>query len=159
MSVFWIVVFTLVIYSTIGTIVFILSLENEDVGIAFGLGIVGLTLAGMIKIIRFIKCKFKYHIGKRSIFEEEFTGIKFKCKTKDAEDIMWVNGYKLIKRYATKPEWDGIPDFSEEFINKCKINCDNCKHDKECSDIDVNRIKCKHNEWGNVLEFDKFEKK
>lgn len=159
MSMFCIILLTLVIYSVIGTIAFILLSENEDVGIAFGIGIVGLVLSMILNTIHFIKRKFKYHIGKRSIFEEEVTGVKFKCKTKDANDVLWADGYKMIKRYATKSEWDGIPDFSEKFMNKCKINCDHCKHDKECSNIDVDRIKCKHNEWGNVLEFDKFEKK
>lgn len=163
MDTFYIVLITLIIYSLVSTVLFIITKENEDVAIAFGLGIVGLTLVGILQIIRKIANKFKYHIGKRSIFVEESTGNKYKCKVKDAEDIHhWVEGYKLIKRYAVKSEWIDIPDFSAEFISNSKKNCDNCKHDKpeECMcDYPYDRVRCKHDEYGRVLEFDKFEKK
>ena len=162
MNIFGIVLLTLVVYSLISTVVFIISKENEDVIVAFGLGIVGLILAGLCRIIRWIIFKFKYRIGKRSIFEETSTGNKYKCKVKDSNDIDWVPGYKMIKRYATKSEWINIPDFNKELIMRSKINCNNCKHDKpdECRcGYPYDRVKCKHDEWGAVLEFDKFESK
>lgn len=161
MDIFYIVLITLIAYSIISTLVYIISKDNENVAIAFGLGIFGLTLCGVLKIVRKIRDKFKYHIGKRSIFKEESTGNKYKCKVKDAEDIRcWTEGYKMIKRYAAKCEWVNIPDFSEEFIEKSKINCDNCKYDKECvCDYPRITVKCRHDGYGTVLEFDKFESK
>lgn len=161
MNTFYIVLITLVVYSMISTFTYIISKENDDVIIAFGLGIFGLTLCGVLKVVRKIRDKFKYHIGKRSIFEEKSTGNKYKCKVKDAEDIRcWAGGYKMIKRYATKCEWVNIPDFSDEFINNSKKNCDNCKYDKECvCDYPYITVKCKHDKYGTVLEFDKFESK
>lgn len=161
MEVFYTVLITLVVYSLVGTVVYIITKDNEDVAIAFGLGIVGLTLWGILEVVRKIRNKFKYHIGKRSIFEEESTGNKYKCRVKDANDIYyWTEGYKLIKQYATKHEWVDIPDFSEEFINNSKKNCDNCKYDKECvCDYPRITVKCKHDGYGTVLEFDKFESK
>lgn len=154
------VIATLVVYSLISTITYLITDENEEVITGFGLGIVGLLLAGTIKMACKIVDIFKYHIGKRSIFIEENTGNKYKCKPKDADDIYcWVWGYKLTKKYAKKSEWVGIPDFSKEFIEISKRNCDNCKYDKECLwDYPYERIKCKHDEFGRVLEFDKFEK-
>lgn len=62
---------TLSIYSLISTIVYIVSGENENVIVAFGLGIFGLILIGVTKAINKIKDLYKYHIGKRSIFEEK----------------------------------------------------------------------------------------
>ena len=162
MNVFYIVLLTLIAYSLIGTILYIITKDNEDVAIAFGLGIVGLTLSGILNLIRKIVNKFKYHIGKRSIFEETSTGNKYKCKVKNANDVEWVSGYKMLKRYATKSEWIDIPDFSKELILNSKKNCNNCKHDNssECRcDYPYDRLRCKHDEWGAVLEFDKFESK
>ena len=160
MNTFYIVLLTLVIYSLIGTVSYIITKDNEDVAIAFGLGIVGLTLSAILKIIRKIINKFKYHINKRSIFEEKSTGNKYKCKVKDASDIEWIDDYQILKRYAQKSEWVNIPDFSKEFILNSKKNCNNCKHDKECMcDYPYDRVRCKHDEWGTVLEFDKFESK
>ena len=163
MSVLYIIIITLVIYSAIATLVYIISKENETVAIAFGLGVVGLTLAGVLNIIRAIKRQFKYNIGLRSIFEEESTGNRYKCKVKDSEDIRcWVEGYNLLMRYAPRSECIGIPDFSKEFIINSKRNCDHCKHNKpdECmSDYPHDKVRCKHDEYGRVLEFDKFESK
>lgn len=161
MNTFYIVLTTLIIYSLVGTVLFIITKENEDVAIYFGLGIVGLTLCGILMVIRKVRDKFKYHIGKRSIFEEISTGKKYKCKVKDAEDIhCWVQGYKMLKLYATKSEWIDIPDFNEEFIFNSKKNCNNCKYYEECMrDSPRFTVKCKHDSCGTVLEFDKFESK
>lgn len=162
MDVFYIVLITLIAYSIISTTAYIISKDNEDVAIAFGLGILGLTLSGILMIVRKVNSKFKYHVGKRSIFEEEDTGNKYKCKVKDAGDVEWMYGYKIIKRYAQKHEWIDIPDFSDEFIEKAKINCDNCKYNNagECMcDYPYDGVRCKHDGYGVVLEFDKFESK
>lgn len=138
---------------------YIISGENEDIIITFGLGIIGLTLLGIMKIIHKVRNLFKYHLGKRSIFEEESSGNKYKCKTKDTNDIQWVSGYKLIRRYASKTEWIDIPDFSKAFIENSKRNCDHCKHDKECEcEYPYTKVRCKHDKYGTVFEFDKFEK-
>ena len=149
------VIATLVVYSLISTITYLITDENEEVITGFGLGIVGLLLAGTIKMACKIVDIFKYRIGKRSIFTEKSTGNKYKCKTKDSDDIYyWLSDFKLVKRYAVKSEWIDIPDFSEEFIKNSKKNCDHCKYINECSNT---KIKCKHDEIGNIVEFDKFE--
>lgn len=159
MYTFKIILFTLIIYSIIATLSFIISKENEDILILFGLGIVGITLVSIIDAISLIANYFKYHAGKRSIFECIETGEKYKCKVKEAKDISWLSEYKLIKRYATKADWKSLPNFGEDIIEKSKKNCCNCKYDKECvCDFPYNRIKCKHDEYGTVIEFDKFEK-
>lgn len=159
MNMFYIVLITLVVYSLISTIVYVITKGNEDVFFAFGLGITGLIMLGIMKAICKVRDLFKYRIGKRSIFEEEGTGNKYKCKLKDTKDVQyWTSCYKLIKRYATKSEWVGIPDFSEEFMENSKKNCDHCKHDNECQREPYTRVKCKHDEYGCVIEFDKFEK-
>lgn len=164
MNTVYIVLITLIIYSVIATIVYIISGENDEVIAAFGLGIFGLALWGVMNIIHKIKNQFKWHIGKRSIFKNRFTGELFKCKVKEAVDMSWMYDYKIVKRYAAKDEWRDIQDFSAEFIELSKCNCSNCKYDKECVHDDrdypyYNAIRCKHNEYGNVVEFDKFEKK
>lgn len=162
MDTLYIVLITLIAYSIISTLAYIISKDNENVAIMFGLGIFGLSLWGILTVIRKINKKFKYHIGKRSIFKEKSTGNKYKCKVKNASDVEWISGYKIIKRYAPKSEWVDIPDFSKEFIENSKINCDHCKHNNagECMcDYPYDRVRCRHNEWGAVIEFDKFEKK
>ena len=160
MDIFYTVLITLIAYSIISTLAYIISKDNEDVAIAFGIGIFGLTLYGLLMIVCKIINKLKYHIGKRSIFVEESTGNKYKCKVKDASDVEWMVGYKMLKRYAKKSEWIDIPDFSKEFIEKSKINCDHCKYNiaGECMcDYPYDKVRCKHDEFGAVLEFDKFK--
>lgn len=150
----------MVAYSLISTIVYLIT-DNEDVVIAFGLGIIGILLSAISRVANKIKRFFKYNIGKRSIFEEESSGNKYKCKTSNTNDLLWITGYRLVKRYASKSEWVDIPDFSKSFIENSKRNCDRCKYDGvECSGEHTNNnIKCKHDEYGKVLEFDKFEKR
>lgn len=161
MNTFYTVILTLIIYSIISTIIIGLSNENEDIITAFGFGIFGCFLTLVSKIIEKIQRLFKYHIGKRSIFEEKTTGKKYKCKTKYTNNIIhWTSGYKLITRCATKSEWVNIPDFSNEFIENSKRNCDNCKYDKECvCNYPYENIKCKHDEFGKVIAFNRFEQK
>jgi hypothetical protein len=159
MNIFYIILFTLLIESLISTIIYIVSGENEDVLCVFGLGIFGLTLLAFCRLFQKINKLFKYHIGKRAIFEEEATGNRFKCKVKDASDVDWLLGYRLIKRYATKVDWKDVPDLSKELLELSRNNCSNCKYDKECKcDFPYTTIKCKHDDYGMILDFDKFEK-
>lgn len=152
------ILLTLIIYSLISTIIYIISGENEEVIVIFGLGIVGLTLSGVMSIIRKIYHYLKYNCEKRSIIRKVSNGALYRCKTKDTNDIChWVSGYELVKRYASKTEWIKLPDFSKEFIEQCKRNCDHCKYNDEC-ERGKTYVKCKHDEYGVVLEFDKFEK-
>ena len=155
----YIILGTLVVYSIISTLVFILSGQKEDVLLFFGLGIVGIIIWVIQRFLCKIRDLFKYRIGKYAIFEEVSTGKKYKCNPKDTNDVIWAIGYKLVKRYAVKAEWRDIPDLDKAFIESCRRNCDNCKYGKECQcDYPYNKIKCSHNEYGEVLEFDKFEK-
>ena len=160
MNVLAIVFITLIVYSLISYSVFLLSNENEDVLCFFGMGITGWVIFGLYYIVGRISNYFKYHHNKRSVLLEESTNNKYICKVKDADDIFhWIKGYVLIKRYADKLEWKDIPYFSEEFVKKSKMNCNHCKHDKECvCEFPYNQIKCIHDRYGTVLEFDKFEK-
>lgn len=160
MNIFYIILITLVVYSLISTIMYIIVREDDVVLVVFGLGIVGLLFFAVIGIIQKIVKLFKYHINKRSIFEEESSGNKYKCKTSYTNDIRLVPGYKLIKRYVSKSECIDIPDFSKEFVENSKKNCDHCKYDKECEcEYPYTKVRCKHDGYGTVLEFDKFVKK
>lgn len=155
-----IVLDTLIIYSIIATASYFMSGENEDVLICFGFGIIGLLLFGFSRIISKIQRLFKYHMGKRSIFEDKENKQKYKCKTDLADDINWLPGYRMIKRYADKKDWEDIPDFPDDIIEKSQRNCDRCRFNKECDcGSPYDKIRCKHDEWGLVLEFNKFEKK
>lgn len=118
MDIFIIVLLTLVGYSLIGTVAYLISKENETVAIAFGLGVVGLTICGIAKLVRGIANKFKYHIGKCSVFVDKKTGKKFKCKVKDASAVQWTYGYSydLLRRYALRSDYADIPEFSREII-------------------------------------------
>jgi hypothetical protein len=156
-----IIIITLLVYWTIGTIMIIISDENEKVILAFAVGAIGGLWILIVAAIRKLLFYFKYRYNKRSIVIEVSTGKLYKCKTKDTDDIIhWVSDYQLFKRYSfDKQEWKDLPDFSKEFIEKSKRNCDHCKYDKEClCDFPYDKVKCKHNEYGVVIEFDKFEK-
>lgn len=161
MNTFYIALTTLIVYSLISFLIYLITYENENVLFVFGLGIIGLIVVALSKIHHMITNQFKYHIGKRSIFENKETGKKYKCKTKYTSDIMWSNVYKLVRRYATKLEYEGIPDFPDDFIKMSKVNCSHCKHNKKC-DYDYDKydnVRCKHDDDCEILEFDKFEKK
>lgn len=152
-----IIIATLLAYSLISTLVYIILRENETVLEAFGLGIVGLLLSGIMAVVRKVIFQLKYRIGKRSIIEE-CNGLRYQCKPQDTDDITgWKDGYKLIKRYASKSEWKDLPAYSKEFIEECKRNCDHCKYNDECN-RGKTYVKCEHDEYGVVIEFNKFEK-
>ena len=154
-----IIIITLLIYWTIGTIMIIISDENEKVILAFAVGAIGGLWMLIVAAIGKLLFYFKYCYNKRSVFLEIDTEKHYKCKQKDTDDICWSSGYLLVRRYAPKSVWKGLPDFSKEFIEKSKRNCDHCKYDKEClCDFPYDKVKCKHNGYGKVLEFNKFEK-
>lgn len=157
------VIVVLLIHSLIGTILVIATKEDESVAIYYAVGVIGLVVSLLCWIVRRIIHWSKYH-DKRSIFKNEETGEQYWCKTKDTDDINgWVSGYEIVKRYAPKDEWSVLEPFSKEFIKKSKCNCDNCKYDKDCTfdmyRASLDKIKCKHDVFGVVTEFDKFEKK
>lgn len=86
-------------------------------------------------------------------------GNKVICHTKDASDVDWNGEYKFVKRYADKSEWNGLPMIPEDVLAKCRINCDHCKFDKQCiCNYPYTAVRCKHDEFGAVIEFNKFEK-
>lgn len=111
-----IVLITLAAYSIIGTIAWLLSKESDNVGLAFGLGFVGLTFVGLVKLIHAIRNRFKFHIGKRSIFEDPNTKKRYKCKTEYATDVFLAGKYKFICRYARKVMWKDLPDLDKDYI-------------------------------------------
>ena len=153
-----IIILTLIVYSLLAIVIYFLLGENEDTLEFFGLGIVGWILLFVFNFIVMPIGDFIRYYNKRSIFKEESTGNKYICNLKDTEDIYyWTEGYKLLKRYAPKSEWEGMPYFDKEFVKNSKINCNHCKHDKVC-DHGGAYVKCKHDEWGTIVEFDKFEK-
>lgn len=69
----------------------------------------------------------------------------------------------MVKRYATKDEWQDLIPFTKEQIEFAGRNCDRCKHDGSCTfdmwRASLDKIKCKHDNFGTVTEFDKFERK
>ena len=71
--------------------------------------------------------KYKYS----SIFEDK-NGNRFYCKVKYANDFDW--HYDMIKRYATKEEWQDFTPFTKEQIKLAQRNCDRCKYDGSCPD-------------------------
>ena len=159
MNTIMIIIMTLLCYSIISTITFLISGQKEEVLEFFGLGIFGLLLLGIAKV----KCKvanfFRYDWNKRTIWEDRKTKERFKCKKEEDHNIYYGN-YELIKRYAEKKEWENIPDFPEDVLEKLRRNCDNCKYNEipECA-ADSNNPKCSHDPYGEVIAFDQFEKR
>lgn len=151
------VILTLLIHSLIGTVIYIITNENETFAGYYGLGIVGCVLAFICLIVSRINKWWKYR-DKRSIFADE-NGNKFYCKIKYANDFNW--HYDIVKRYATKDEWKDLQPFTEEQIKVAQRNCDNCKYNGSCTfdmyRASLDRIRCKHDIFGQVTEFDKFE--
>lgn len=155
------IILTLIIYSMVATAVFIISDENETVGIIFGIGIIGWIVAGIFAMIRKARKYFKYYYNKRSIFQNRHNGQSYTCRIKYTNDVTWNEDYKLIKRYAAKSEWESLPEFSKTFLESCKINCDRCKYHNECNEClkGIHSLKCVHDEYGAIISFDKFEAK
>ena len=159
MSTLHIILITLIIYSAITTAIYMLSGEREDILWYSGLGIVGLLLLCFFRVKYEIERFFKYR-GKRSIFEDVESKQRYKCRISQSHDIKWLAQYRLIDQIADKEEWKDIPDFPNDVIKESRRNCNRCKYDERCNyDCQYSRIKCKHDEFGAILEFDKFEKK
>lgn len=149
----FIVILTLVGYSTVSTIVYIISGENYDVLAVFGLGIFGVIIIFLDKCVVNPMYRFIRNYNKRTVFEDE-NGNKFYCHTKYANDLDWY--YKIIKRREKKEVWKHIAPATKECIDKIQKNCDRCKHDNQCRNCGV---RCKHDNFGIITEFDQFKKK
>ena len=154
-----IVILTLLIHSLIGTIIYIKTNENDNFATYYTIGIIGWIVSGFFYLARLIK-RWHFNHDKRSIFEDE-NGNKFYCEVKYANDFNW--HYNMVKRYVTKDEWQDLTPFTKEQIELAQRNCDRCKHDGSCTfdmwRASLDRIKCKHDNFGTVTEFDKFERK
>ena len=152
-------IITLLVYWLIGTIVYIATDDNYKFAAYYTIGIIGLIVSGFCYIVRLIK-RWWFNHDKRSIFEDE-NGNRFYCEVKYANDFNW--HYDMVKRYATKDEWQNLTPFTKEQIKLAQRNCDRCKHDGSCTfdmwRASLDKIKCKHDNFGTVTEFDKFERK
>ena len=155
-----IVILTLLIHSFIGTIIYIATNENDNFAACYAIGIIGWIVSGFCHLVRFVK-KWWFNHNKRSIFEDE-NGNRFYCKVKYSNDFNW-HYDKMVKRYATKDEWQNLTPFAKEQIKLAQRNCDNCKHDGSCTfdmwGASLDKVRCKHDNFGTITEFDKFEKK
>lgn len=154
------VIITLLVHSFVGTVVFIITKENDEFITFYGLGIIGCLICLFCCLVKVIK-RLLYRYNKRSIFEDE-NGNRFYCKVKYSDDFCW-HYEKMIKRCATKDEWEDLTPFTKEQIKLAQRNCDRCKHNDRCK-FDMFRgsldtIKCKHDNFGTVTEFNKFERK
>ena len=153
------IVLTLLVHSLIGTIIYIVTNENDDFAVYYATGIIGWIVSGLFYLIRCIN-RWRFYHDKRSIFEDE-SGNKFYCEVKYADDFNW--HYDMIKRYAAKDEWQDLTPFTKEQIEVAQRNCDRCKHDGSCAfdmwRVSLDKIRCKHDNFGTVTEFDKFERK
>lgn len=151
----------MLIHSFIGTIVFIITNKNENFATYYAIGIIGCVTSGFCYVIKLIK-KWWFNHSRRSIFEDE-NGNRLYCEIKYANDFDWhYNKWTMINKYAIKDDWKDLTPFTKEQIELAKRNCDRCKYDDCTFDIwrkSLDKIKCKHDAFGIVTEFDKFEKK
>ena len=56
-----IILLTLISYSLISVVIYLISGENEEIAAMFGLGIIGVVLLAISKLTYKIKNMFKYH--------------------------------------------------------------------------------------------------
>ncbi len=74
------VIITLLVHSLIGTVVYMITNEDDEFIAYYGLGIVGCLLSGFFYIVSFVKRWWHNH-DKRSIFEDK-DGNRFYCEVK-----------------------------------------------------------------------------
>ena len=120
MEILLIVIITLLVHSLIGTIIYIVTNENDDFAAYYAIGIIGWIVSGFCYLVRLIK-RWHFNHNRRSIFEDE-NGNRFYCKVKYANDFGW--HYDMVKRYATKDEWQNLTPFTKEQIELAQRNCD-----------------------------------
>lgn len=148
MEVIKIIIITLLIYSSVSTMIYFFTNQNDDILCCFGLGIVGNALVLISYLISKVLHFLKYH-NLRSIIRIEDTGELKYCKLSDTDDIYFYHRrYKLEKRYAKKEEWKNLSPFNSTFILSCKRNCNYCEH---------NRIECDSDRY-LCQDFDNYEK-
>lgn len=152
-----IILITLIVYSFIGTIAYVVTGENDDVLFAFGLGIFGLAILFIIRLLNKIN-KYLRHSKLCSVYKDVETGKLYKCKVKHSKNMDWMRKYEIVKRYGKRDEYENVPWISNDVIKESEINCDNCIYNNVC-DTYGSEIKCKHTEFGEVIVFDKFERK
>ena len=102
------IILTLIVHSLIGTVIYIATNENDDFATCYTVGIIGWIVYGFFYLVRLIK-RWRFNHNKRSIFKDENDN-KFYCKVKYTNDFSW--HYDMVKRYATKDEWQDLTPFT-----------------------------------------------
>jgi len=113
-----IVALTLLVYSFVACIVFELTNEKEEIGVYFGIGVVGIIIIGIVKLHKNIKKRYKL-ITQRSIFKCP-DGIERYCKFDKSEYLEFFKEYTIVERYANKDRWNAIEEISEEIIEQAR---------------------------------------
>lgn len=155
---FWLFIGILV-YNIIGTIIFFATKENDNVSARFTLGFLNvLWLIAYLFVFLYKKIKNRFLV--RSVIEDKKTQTRYNCDHKYYDDFVCYSqsSFKGVSRTAYRKIWQEYPAVTKEMIAEVTRHCDYCKYNgKECTD-DGNPL-CKHNCWGEVEEYDKFERK
>ena len=80
-----VVIITLLVHSFVGTIIYIVTNENDTLAAYYTTCIIGCIFSAICYLVKAIKRWWRYH-DKRSIFEDENDN-KFYCKVKYADDF------------------------------------------------------------------------
>ena len=161
MSIWKVVIITLVIYSCIGLLIYIVTDGFSYALDLWGLGIFGLFFLCVCEFLCLIDFVKTYLVSKRrcSIFEEESSHEKFKCAVDDTGDVSRLPGYKLVADSILRKFCTEIPDIPIEVLHEARsTSCSYCKHGSVCCQNFRERW-CSHDELGLILKYDKFERK
>lgn len=155
------------------------NFDEEDLFAFWTYGVFAIILLSISFLMTNIKklyyYLFKVSIITRPIENKNLNDIKYEeriCRTKDANDFTW-HGWNIYKRYVTLNDIKAgriskvngeeilsaydIPWVTDKMLREAKINCGRCQLNDECYRKDTPF--CKHDEYGCVTEFDKFENK
>lgn len=152
-----IVIIAILAYNIIGTAVFFATKENDDVAARFIFGLLNIIWI-LLYIFVFLFKRIKERFFIRSIIENKETNVKYHCEHKYYDDfIFYTDKFKGVSRAAYRKVWKPLNPVTKEMIEEATRHCKYCKHNnKDCTDNGTPL--CKHNCWGEVEEYDKFER-
>lgn len=145
------------IFSLIGTIMVIVTEEDEVIAMWYLTNIFGLISLGVSYLFTKIK-KFIKGRKIKSIIKIKATDKTVYCDFKYFDDFSWTNKYEQIKIYAKKDEWGKLEKIDKITLQDALRNCDRCKYNKGCH-YSGNDSMCEFSREGNIDNFKHFERK
>lgn len=148
------------VWSLVKTIL-VVAFDNDALTTLLATGPIGTLVFVCMELHDKVKNYFKLKFKKASIWKDP-SGNLYRVNPnmyQDIKECKLTKDYKLVKRYANKREWKGLPTFSDDILDACLTNCHRCTRRSICDEKEEHGqpVLCRCDEYGFITERNHFE--